>query len=195
MGQNLHMQTSTWLTSRELAAAAGPWDETLTNDDDGEYFCRVLVASSGARFVAQSRVFYRKIASNSLSFVGSSPDKMRSLVRSMRLHIHYLLSLEDTPRTRNACLRYIENWSTHFDPRHVDLRSELRIMAAELGGALRPLRLRPKYAWTVPLIGESAAWRLQLALPQLRSQVACGWDRLMERIERTRSQRSGSPSS
>jgi hypothetical protein len=59
MSQNLHMQTSTWLTNRELALAAGPWDETLTNDDDGEYFCRVLLASSGTRFVAESMVFFQ----------------------------------------------------------------------------------------------------------------------------------------
>ena len=29
MGENLHMQTATWLTSRELAEAAGPWDTRL----------------------------------------------------------------------------------------------------------------------------------------------------------------------
>ena len=38
MGQNLHMQTATWLVSRELTEAAGPWDTRLLGDDDGEYF-------------------------------------------------------------------------------------------------------------------------------------------------------------
>lgn len=41
MSENLHMQTATWLKSRELAEAAGPWDTRLLCDDDGEYFCRV----------------------------------------------------------------------------------------------------------------------------------------------------------
>ncbi len=59
MGENLHMQTATWLTSRELAEAAGPWDTRLLSDDDGEYFCRVLLASEGTRFVPEARVFYR----------------------------------------------------------------------------------------------------------------------------------------
>ena len=27
MGENLHMQNATWLISRELAEAAGPWDD------------------------------------------------------------------------------------------------------------------------------------------------------------------------
>ena len=59
MGENLHMQTATWLTSRELAEAAGPWDTRLHSDDDGEYFCRVLLASEGTRFVPGTGVFYQ----------------------------------------------------------------------------------------------------------------------------------------
>ena len=40
MGENLHMQNATWLVSRELAEAAGPWDTRLHYDQDGEYFAR-----------------------------------------------------------------------------------------------------------------------------------------------------------
>ena len=63
MGENLHMQTATWLTSRELTEAAGPWDTRLQSDDDGEYFCRVLLASKGTRFVPEAKVFYRRTPS------------------------------------------------------------------------------------------------------------------------------------
>src|SRR6266487_2260287 len=45
MGENLHMQTATWLVSRELTEAAGLWHTRLFRDNDGEYFCRVIVAS------------------------------------------------------------------------------------------------------------------------------------------------------
>ena len=51
---------ATWLTSRELAEAAGPWDTRLHVDDDGEYFCRVLLSSKGTRFVPEARVYYRE---------------------------------------------------------------------------------------------------------------------------------------
>src|SRR6516162_1288599 len=54
MGENLHMQTATWLTSRELAEAAGAWDTRLIGDDDGEYYCRVLLASHGTRFASEA---------------------------------------------------------------------------------------------------------------------------------------------
>src|SRR3989454_8667665 len=34
MGQNVFMQTATWLVSRELTEAAGPWNTQLLGDDD-----------------------------------------------------------------------------------------------------------------------------------------------------------------
>ena len=57
VGQNLNMRTATWLVSRELTEAAGPWDTRLLgDDDDNEYFCRILLASDGVRFVPDAKV-------------------------------------------------------------------------------------------------------------------------------------------
>src|SRR5256886_5710577 len=58
MGQNLHMPPATWLVSRELTQAAGPWDNRLSFDDDGEYFCRAVVRSDDIRFVPEAKIFY-----------------------------------------------------------------------------------------------------------------------------------------
>ncbi|MDE3084845.1 MAG: glycosyltransferase family 2 protein, partial [Verrucomicrobiota bacterium] len=41
------MHPSAWLVPHAVADRAGPWDEALTLNDDGEYFCRVLLASNG----------------------------------------------------------------------------------------------------------------------------------------------------
>jgi hypothetical protein len=73
------MQTATWLTSRELTEAAGAWDPRLFVDDDGEYFCRVLLASDGVHFVPSVKVFYRANSSTRLSYIGRSVDQMPSL--------------------------------------------------------------------------------------------------------------------
>ena len=73
MGGNLFMQTATWLVSRELSEAAGPWDIGMLSDDDGEYFCRVLLNSDGVRFVPESRIYYRAFGYDSLAYcVGAS---------------------------------------------------------------------------------------------------------------------------
>lgn len=180
--QNLHMQTATWLVSRELAEAAGPWDTRLLSDDDGEYFCRVLLASEGARFVPESKVFYRITESSRLSYIGSSDKKMEAMVLSMRLHIGYLRSLEDSDRVRAACLRYLQTWLIYFYPERPDLVEALRELASELGGSLEMPRLRWKYAWMRPVVGYGRAKRAQFFLPMAKASLVRRWDKLQYRL-------------
>src|SRR5437016_1474407 len=121
MGQNLQMQTATWLVSREQTEAAGPWNTQLLGDDDGEYFCRVLLASDGTRFSPEARVYYRVAGPNSLSYIGRSERKMEAQFVSMQLHIGYLRSLEDSERVRAACVTYLQNWLPNFYPERLDI--------------------------------------------------------------------------
>jgi hypothetical protein len=104
MEHNVYMQTATWLVSRELAEAAGPWDTRLLGDDDGEFFCRVLLASEGTRFVPDSKVYYRQAGAGSLSHIGFSNRKLEAQWLSMRLHTKYLRSLPDDERARATCV-------------------------------------------------------------------------------------------
>src|SRR6201998_514433 len=104
LSQNVYMQTAAWLISRELTEAAGPWDLRLLGDDDGEYFCRVLVASHGVRFVRPSLVCYPAFRFVGLSNIGRFPEKIEAHWISMRLHIEYLRALADNPRVHAACM-------------------------------------------------------------------------------------------
>lgn len=183
MGENLHMQTATWLTSRELAEAAGPWDTRLISDDDGEYFCRVLLASEGTRFVPKARVFYRITSSNRWSYIGTSDKKKDAMLLSMKLHIRYLRSLEESERVRKACLNYMQTWYPNFYPDRPDIVAELQGLAAQLQGHLEVPRLRWKYAWMKPIFGSKAAKRAQMVLPQLKASLIRNWDKAMYRLE------------
>jgi glycosyltransferase involved in cell wall biosynthesis len=183
LGENLHMQNATWLVSRELAEAAGPWKEDLRYDQDGEYFVRVVLASEGIRFVPGPAVYYRATGGGSISAIGKSNAKRESLLVSMKLHIQYLRSLEDSERVRHACLTYLQNWFGVFDPERPDLASEMQALAAELGGHLNSPRLRWKYAWMTPFFGRSVAREAQAALPLFRANMARQVDKLMYALE------------
>jgi hypothetical protein len=183
MSENLHMQNATWLVSRELAEAAGPWDEGLQYDQDGEYFVRVLLASVGTRFVPEGRVFYRVGGSARVSFIGNSDKKKESLLRSMKLHIQYLRSLEESERVRNACLAYLQNWYPAFYPDPQDLVAQLQELAAQLQGHLEVPRLGWKYSWVVPILGHKVARKAEMGLQQLKSSVLRSWDKAMHRLE------------
>lgn len=183
MSQGIHMQNATWLVSRELAEAAGPWDESLQYDQDGEYFARVLLASTGTRFVPEAGIYYRSSGSSRISYIGNSHRKKDSLFRSMKLHIQYLRSLEDSARVRAACVAYLQLWYGVFYPSRPDIVSEAEALAAELGGRLEEPRLRPKYAWMIPLVGRNAAQRAQSVLPHFRASVARRFDKLMYNLK------------
>lgn len=184
MGQNLHMQPATWLVSRQLSEAAGPWDQRLSLDDDGEYFCRVLLASDGVRFVPEARVYYRRSGLSSLSNVDRSDKKLESLCLSMKLHVAYLQSLEDTERVRRACQAYLQRSVIFFYPRRLDLVGQLQELASSLGGELAAPRLSWKYDWMRRTFGWNTARRAQTCLPQLKWSVVRSWDKLLFRLER-----------
>jgi glycosyltransferase involved in cell wall biosynthesis len=184
MGQNLFMQTATWLVSRELTEAAGPWDSNITNDDDGEYFCRVLLQSDGVRFVPESRVYYRRVhGARTLSYLGPSSPKLDSQFRSMQLHIGCLRSLEDSERVRAACVTYIQNWLFYFYPERLDLVDRLREMARGLGGQLEEPRLSWKYAWIKTIFGWRLARRAEFFLPRIRGVMQRCWDKALFRLD------------
>ncbi len=182
--QNLHMQTATWLVSRELTEAAGSWDGRLFNSDDGEYFCRVLTVSSGVRFVADAKVFYRLTDSSRLSYVGRSNRKIEAHFLGMQLQMGRLRSLEDSERVRAACLRHLQTCFIYFYPNRPDLVQKAEQLAASLGGRLSLPKASWKYAWIEKLFGFAAAKHAQLYYNQAKSSVLRAWDKMMYSFER-----------
>jgi glycosyltransferase involved in cell wall biosynthesis len=183
MRENIHMQNATWLVSRQLAKAAGPWDTHLHFDQDGEYFCRVLLASEGTRFVPRTGIYYRASGGNSVSFIGNSDKKKDSLLLTMKLHIQYLRSLEDSERVRKACLAYIQTWCRNFYPERPDLMQEAQQLAASLGGRLSLPKVSWKYAWIQRLFGFAVAKRASQRWNHYKSSVMRSWDKALFRLE------------
>ena len=177
LAQNLHMQTDCWLVSRELTQAAGPWDTRLWRDNDGEYFCRVILASKGVKFIEEARSYYRRSGAGSVAHIGRSNRKRESLFISMQLHMDYLRSLEDSPRTRQACLRYMQTWLPWFYGQRVDIERELEQIASELGGRLERPGFSWKYAWIEQVLGWRIAREAKLLTPSLKEGAERLWDR------------------
>jgi hypothetical protein len=182
MGQNLHMQTATWLVSRELTEAAGKWNTQLLGDDDGEYFCRVLLESNGVRFVPDARVYYRITGASRLSHIGFSLRKMDAHFLSMQMHIRYLRSLEASDRVNAACVQYLQNWLIHFYPERPEIVRQAKDLAKELGGTLQDPELRWKYAWIQKLFGWHVAKRAQVGLPGAKASVFNVLDKALYRM-------------
>ena len=183
MSENLHMPNSTWLMNRDLAEAAGPWDESLQYDEDGEYFSRVLLASRGTRFVPEGQMYYRVSGSNQVSNIWNSNAKRNSLLRSLRLNIQYLRSLEESERVRKSCVSYLQTWYPCCYPDRPDLMAEFRSLAGELGGSLDTPRLPWRYSWMQPILGYEAARSAQTMLLLSKASLVRRWDKAMFDLE------------
>jgi glycosyltransferase involved in cell wall biosynthesis len=177
LGENLFMQTGTWLVSRELSEAAGPWDVRLTNDDDGEYFCRVILQSEMIKFVPNAKIMYRESGPSSLSYLGESRKKLDSLMLSMELHVHYIRERSDTKQVREACSCYLQTGLSLFYPHRMDLVHRLENLAKKIEIPLEPVRLPWKYKWIKDVFGWAAARRSQATYNRLKSMLRRSWDK------------------
>jgi glycosyltransferase involved in cell wall biosynthesis len=85
-----------WLTKRELILKAGLWNESISNNDDGEFFTRVLVHAQRLSSVNEILAFYRVIeGQDSLSKINSI-EKIDSAFRSYDLILNTLTQYSET---------------------------------------------------------------------------------------------------
>ena len=171
-GRNLHVQTATWLVSRELTEAAGPWDHRLSRDDDGEYFCSRNSASVVAFSSCQSRVYYRITSKQSLSHIGRSDKKLESQLLAMKLQIEYLRAPGRQRTSSRGVLTYLQDWLPIFYPNRPDLVQEAQQLAASSG---RPAFASRRHRGSLPGLKSSLASRLQ-SIPNcttIRPSVPC----------------------
>ena len=164
---NLWMPPMVFMTSRRLADSAGLWNETLSLDDDGEYFSRIIARASKILFFPEARSFKRSTIGLSHSANLSNP-KLNSLWYSISSAIRTVRSINDDSRTRKACLIFLNRWSIYFFPERSDVIAQMHQLALELGGMIEKPTLSKKYRWIQKIFGWKVAKRAQFALPVVR---------------------------
>lgn len=91
-----------WLTNKSIIDSAGIWNEQLSVDDDGEYFCRVALKSKKIIYVPEAIAFYRKFNSkNNLSAQTSLTSKYSSF-NALCLKEKHLSKIKDDPAFRET---------------------------------------------------------------------------------------------
>lgn len=157
------MHPAAWLVPRGIAERAGPWDESLSLNDDGEYFCRVVLASKGIAFCAnpEAKSYYRSGLAGSLS-QRRSARACRSQFRSIELIAQHLRAAEDSPRTRRACANSYQRFIHDFFPSPPDLMRQAREQVTALGGtSLNAPVMGPRTSALARVIGWKNVWRLK----------------------------------
>lgn len=175
--EGVWMNTAAWLVSRKLTEAAGPWNEQLSLDDDGEYFSRVVAASDYIKFVEKSIIYYRQSNVESLSRTVSE-KACKSMYLSLCLCISHLLSLEDSDRTRAASINLLQMQLKYFYPERKDLLEQIYALARELGGTLIPPQLSWRYLPIKALFGWKVAKQIRAIESNMRTRAHVQYEQL-----------------
>jgi glycosyltransferase involved in cell wall biosynthesis len=149
-----------WLTPRPLIERAGPWDERLRVNQDGEFFSRVLLESDGIAYCGDTAAYYRRTDGG----VSSRRDReaWESLFRSFELITQRILEHEDTPRTRRPCANKWMQFRHRVYPDCPDLVKEAEERINALGGTdYTPTTESTLYSAVRTVIGWKSATYLQ----------------------------------
>jgi len=126
------VQPNAWLVPKAIADRAGHWNESLTLDDDGEYFCRVILASEGIVVARNTFNYYRKNPGNTLS--GKRDLKsLQSLYRSISLKHEHLRPFQ-SELTDKTIARGLASLLVLTYPQYKKLSAEIFGKIEQLGG-------------------------------------------------------------
>ena len=99
LSTNKYIQTGQWLIPHRLAKMAGPWDETLIADQDGEYFSRVLQQAGTVVSSPAAITYYRRARSGQISS-GQTARHFESRLQAFRAKLQRIESVTQPETVR-----------------------------------------------------------------------------------------------
>lgn len=149
-----------WLVPRGLVEKAGPWQETLTLNNDADYFFRVVLAAEKVVFCPGARAYYRSGLPGSLSG-RKSLAAWQSQVAVIENCESYLLQREDTERTRRVMSLYWQRFSHACYPHEQRMAEYGMSRARRLHSVKLPPEGGPLYMLACKVFGWRFARKLQ----------------------------------
>lgn len=136
------IQTNAWLIPMSVIKNAGPWNDELTVDDDGEFFCRIILNAQSIICVAEPLNYYRKFPKQGNLSARTDYNSIRSVFKSALLKKKHLLLKTSDNAARDALALQFRDISVRCFPVHMEIHKQAEYEVEALGGT--------KY---VPVIG------------------------------------------
>jgi glycosyltransferase involved in cell wall biosynthesis len=183
---NLMMHPAAWLMPRSVIEQAGWWNEELSLNDDGEYFCRVILASREVRFCGQAKSYYRS------GIVGSLSDRKsdvayRSAYRAIELCTQHLLQVESSSRTQAVCSMLFQRFIYETYPAVAVLQQKAEHQVQALGG----WTLTPSGSPTFDKLNKHFGWRMAKKIQYLVYIIGYRRWKIQQKQKQRQSQTSG----
>lgn len=158
------MAISSYLTHRSLIEKAGAWDESLTINQDGEYFTRVLLHADKVVYDSEGKVYYRTPGESNVS-QQKTEKAMKSLLESYRCYEREVLKFEDSPGVRIALKKVYQKFIYDVYPQYPHLIKAAESHIKNLGISQKTYIGGPKFQTLSKFLGFKNALRLKRLLP------------------------------
>ncbi|WP_241128603.1 glycosyltransferase family 2 protein [Cognataquiflexum nitidum] len=157
------MQPGAWLTHRKVIEKVGDWDESLVINQDGEFFCRVLLKCQNILFENKALVYYRIPGENNVS-QQKSYKAFKSLLFSFLCYEREIFLIEDSKRVRMALKRVYMKFIYDIYPLYPDLIKNANDLIGNLGVDEKTFIGGPKFQQISKVLGFENALRLKRLL-------------------------------
>lgn len=165
------MAAHAWLTSLDLIRRTGGWDETLTRDQDGEFFDEVVAHAKRIVHCPRSIAYYRTVVFTSVSGRRDRAS-FESGMAAVRKGTARLLSICESPTAHRACAWSYMRIAIESYPQFPDISAEALRLARLHGGAWAPVSGGRLVKATQKIVGWKAARRCHEYLGLVR-RVLC----------------------
>lgn len=128
------LQPGLWLAPRAVVAAAGPWNERLTLNNDFDYGVRLLLASEWVLYCDDARLYYRSGNPNSLASQ-RSPAAWKSALGSLESGTAAMLRRSTDDGMRRACADLFQQLAYAAFPDAPEVCEAAEHHARQLGGS------------------------------------------------------------
>lgn len=121
-----------WLCPKAVIEKAGKWNEELSADDDGEFFCRAILAANEIIYSEKSLCYYRKYIQKKSLSATNNYNANKSLLKSNDLKAEHLLEKTTDAKAKLALSRLYWALVASFYPKYKDLAIEAEAKAMQL---------------------------------------------------------------
>lgn len=127
--------TNSWLTPKDLIEKAGGWDESLIIDQDGEFFCRVVLQGTGIEVENNGIAYYRKYKNGKSTSTPISKKHFYGLLAATEKKHNSMRRISSDPRIDEVIARAYKALAVKAYPAYRDISTIALERAAILGGS------------------------------------------------------------
>lgn len=148
-----------WLTPRHLIKRAGSWNEELVKNQDGEFFCRVLLCAQNVIYAQDVTVYYRITGSHSVASQ-TTEKALKSVLNTYKLYEKHTQNVKDQKMIRALAHNYLSFISEYY-PNFHSLLKEAESSIFRLGFNYHTLETDGKWQSLSRIIGYKNIIRLR----------------------------------